>query len=364
MVAGPRGKSVMPVPRLTIGDRLVGQGEPVFVIAEAGVNHNGELPLAFQLVDAAVSAGADAVKIQTFIAQNVITTDAAKADYQKTTTGEQESQLEMVQRLQLSFDDFRELKNYCERHGIMFLSTPFDFESVDFLHELGVPAFKISSGDLTNQPLLRHVAAKRRPVILSTGMSDMDEVKEALSVLHAAGNDEVVVLQCVTNYPAAPEDVNLRAMLTMQSAFNINVGYSDHTLGIEVPLAAAALGACVIEKHLTFDNDAWGPDHRASLEPDEFKAMVDGIRRVESALGNGIKTPAASEARNAQVARRSIVAAVDIAAGTEMTPAEIAFKRPGTGLPPKMAEQVLGRIARVNVPAGTLLKIEMFEDIK
>jgi N,N'-diacetyllegionaminate synthase len=349
-------------PKLTIGDRVVGHGEPVFVIAEAGVNHNGELPLAFQLVDAAVSAGADAVKFQTFIAQNVITTDAAKADYQKTTTGEQESQLEMVRRLQLSFDDFRELKTYCDRERIMFLSTPFDFESIDFLHELDVPVFKISSGDLTNHPLLRHVAAKKRPVILSTGMSDMDEVSEALDVLHTAGNHDVILLQCVTNYPAAPEDVNLRAMLSMQSTFNVNTGYSDHTLGIDVALAAAALGACVIEKHLTFDNDAWGPDHRASLEPYEFKAMVHGVRRVEAALGTGIKTPAASETANAEVARRSIVAAVDIAAGTRLTPTEIAFKRPGTGLPPKMAEQVLGRIARANVPAGTLLKLEMFED--
>jgi N,N'-diacetyllegionaminate synthase len=343
------------------GNRLVGAGERVFVIAEAGVNHNGELPLAFQLVDAAAAAGADAVKFQTFIAEEVITTDTAKADYQKTTTGEQESQLEMVKRLELSFDDFRKIKTYCDRQGIMFLSTPFDFASVDFLDELGVPAFKISSGDLTNHPLLRHVASKARPVILSTGMSNMDEVREALGVLQS---DQIVLLQCVTNYPAAPKDVNLRAMLTMNTTLNVNVGYSDHTLGNEVALAAVALGACVIEKHLTFSKDAWGPDHRASLDPDEFKAMVDGIRNVEAALGHGNKVPAASETSNAQVARRSIVAARDIAAGTVITNEEIAFKRPGTGLPPKMIDSVLGRTARIHVPAGTLLKTEMFEDAK
>jgi N-acetylneuraminate synthase/N,N'-diacetyllegionaminate synthase len=336
-------------------------GQPAFVIAEAGVNHNGSLDLAFQLVDAAIAAGADAVKFQTFIASEVLTTEAAKADYQKTTTGEQESQLEMVKRLELSFGDFRKLKIYCDDQGITFLSTPFDFKSVDFLEGLGVVAFKISSGDLTNHPLLRHVAAKGRPVILSTGMSDMNEVREALAVIQAAGNNDVILLQCVTNYPAAAEDINLRAMLSMQSAFDVNVGYSDHTLGIEVALAAVALGACVIEKHFTLDKNFAGPDHRASLEPHEFKAMVDGIRKVEASLGNGQKVPAASEASNAAVARRSIVAARDIGMGTLITSAEIAFKRPGTGLPPRMADQVLGKTARVDVKAGSLLKLEMFE---
>jgi len=346
---------------LNFGKRVVGSGHPAYVIAEAGVNHNGELDLAFKLVDAAVAAGADAVKFQTFIASEVITADAAKAEYQKTTTGEQESQLEMVKRLELSFGDFHKLKIYCDDQGITFLSTPFDSKSVDFLAGLGVVAFKISSGDLTNDPLLRHVAAQKRPVILSTGMSDLDEVRDALAVIKAAGNDDVVLLQCVTNYPAAPEDINLRAMLSMQSAFDVNVGFSDHTLGIEVPLAAVALGACVIEKHFTLDKNFAGPDHRASLEPHEFKAMVEGIRKVEASLGNGHKGPAASEASNAAVARRSIVAARDISTGTMVTPAEIAFKRPGTGMPPRMADQLLGKTARVNVPAGSLLELEMFD---
>jgi len=343
---------------LTFGKRVVGAGHPAFVIAEAGVNHNGNLDLAFQLVDAAIAAGADAVKFQTFIASELLTAEAAKAEYQKTTTGERESQLEMIKRLELSFGDFRKLKIYCDDRGITFLSTPFDFKSVDFLEGLGVVAFKISSGDLTNDPLLRYVAPKGRPVILSTGMSDMDEVREALAVLHGA---DVILLQCVTNYPAAAEDINLRAMLSMQSAFDVNVGYSDHTLGIEVPLAAVALGACVIEKHFTLDKNFAGPDHRASLEPQEFKAMVEGIRKVEASLGNGQKVPSASEASNAAVARRSIVAARDISAGTVITPADVAFKRPGTGLPPRMADQVLGKTARVDVKAGSLLDFEMFE---
>lgn len=347
--------------KVTLGERVIGQGEPVFVIAEAGVNHNGQLDLAFQLVDAAAGIGADAVKFQTFVAESIITADAEKADYQKTTTGEQESQLEMVRRLELSFEDFRKLKNYCDSRGIMFLSTPFDFASVDFLDELGVAGFKISSGDLTNHPLLRHVAGKRRPVILSTGMSDLSEVGEALDVTLSAGNEQVILLQCVTNYPAAAEDVNLKAMLTMQSAFDVNVGYSDHTLGIDVALGAVALGACVIEKHFTLDKNSTGPDHRASLEPREFKAMIEGIRRVEAALGTGIKGPAASEVSNAAVGRRSIVAARNISSGMKITSAEIAFKRPGTGLPPKMADRVLGKTARVDVAAGTLLKLEMFE---
>ena len=343
---------------LTFGKRVVGAGNPAFVIAEAGVNHNGELDLAFQLVDSAVAAGADAVKFQTFIASEVITAEAAKAEYQKTTTGEQESQLEMVKRLELSFGDFRKLKMYCDDQGITFLSTPFDFKSVDFLAGLDVVAFKISSGDLTNDPLLRHVASKTRPVILSTGMSDMDEVREALAVLH---DSDVILLQCVTNYPAAAEDINLRAMLSMQSAFDVNVGFSDHTLGIEVALAAVALGACVIEKHFTLDKNFVGPDHRASLEPHEFRALVEGIRKVEASLGSGRKVPAASEASNAAVARRSIVAARDLRAGVVITPTDIAFKRPGTGLPPRMADQVLGKTTRVDVKAGTLLELEMFE---
>ena len=345
---------------LTLGDRLVGPGQPVFVIAEAGVNHNGVLSSAFELIDVAAHAGADAVKFQTFIAEKTISASAAKAEYQKLSTGAEESQLEMARRLEISFDDFRKLKTHCDQRGIMFLSTPFDFESVDFLHSLGVPAFKISSGDLTNHPLLQRVAAKGLPVIISTGMGDLDEVDEAIKVVRAAGNNEIALLQCITNYPADPADVNLRAMQTMAQAFDVPVGYSDHTLGIEVALAAAALGACVIEKHFTLDRSLPGPDHQASLEPRELEAMVAGIRKVEAALGSGLKTPAASELSNAAVARRSLVAARDLKAGEMMTADLIELKRPGTGLPPKMLDQVLGKTVRVDLKAGTLLELDMF----
>jgi len=346
---------------IEIAGHKIGAGNPAFIIAEAGVNHNGDLKIAHELVDVAAEAGADAVKFQTFIAEKSITSDAIKADYQRISTGNEESQLEMARKLELSFDDFRTLKRYCDERGIVFLSTPFDLESVDFLHSLRVPALKIASGDLTNHPLLRHVASKGVPVIISTGMSDMEEVKEATEVVRSGGNDRIVLLQCVTNYPADPADVNLRAMQTMAEAFNVPVGYSDHTLGIEVAIGAVALGACVIEKHFTLDRNLAGPDHRASLEPRELEALVHAVRRVEAALGDGIKMPAASEASNAAVARRSLVAACDIKAGTVITPELTACKRPGTGLPPKMLDRVLGKTALVDLREGTLLKLDMFD---
>ncbi|HKG96293.1 MAG TPA: N-acetylneuraminate synthase [Pyrinomonadaceae bacterium] len=346
---------------IEIAGHKIGAGQAAFIIAEAGVNHNGDLKMAHELVDVAAGAGADAVKFQTFIAEKSITSDAIKADYQRITTGNEESQLEMAQKLELSFDDFRQLKRYCDERGIVFLSTPFDFESVDFLHSLGVPALKISSGDLTNHPLLRRVASKGVPVIVSTGMSDLDEVREATEVVRSEGNDQIVLLQCVTNYPADPGDVNLRAMRTMAEALNVPVGYSDHTLGIEVAIGAVALGACVIEKHFTLDRSLPGPDHRASLEPRELEALVHGIRRIEAALGTGIKRPAASEASNAAVARRSLVAGRDIQAGSVLTADCVSFKRPGTGLPPKMLERVVGKTMRVDLREGTLLELDMFE---
>lgn len=346
---------------IAIGDRLVGKGHPVFVIAEAGVNHNGKLSLAFDLIDAALTAGADAVKFQTFIAENLATYAAGKANYQKQSADDSESQLEMVRRLQLSFADFEKLKQRCDELEITFLSTAFDFQSVEFLNELNVAAFKISSGDLTNHPLLELVAGKRRPVILSTGMGDLAEVAEAVEVIRAANNDDIALLQCVTNYPADAADVNLRAMRTMAEAFAVPVGYSDHTLGIEIALAATALDASIIEKHFTLDRQLPGPDHRASLEPPELQAMIAGIRKVEASLGDGIKAPASSEADNARVARRSIVATRDIQAGSILLREAVGFKRPGTGLPPKMLEKVIGHTARVDVKNGELLRLDMFD---
>lgn len=346
---------------IQVANKLIGPGQPVFVIAEAGVNHNGDLKLARALIDVAVEAGADAVKFQTFQAEHLVTPEAPKAEYQRRTTGDSESQFEMLQRLELSADAQRELQSYCHERGIIFLSTPFDEEAVDLLDKLGVPAFKISSGDLTNSPLLEHVASKGKPVILSTGMSELSELIEAVSVLNIAGCENPVLLHCVSNYPAEPAEVNLRAMQTMRSAFDVPVGFSDHTKGIDVALAAVALGACVIEKHFTLDRTLPGPDHRASLEPAELRELVRSIRRVETALGSGRKVPTASEIETAKVARRSLVAARDIPAGATLERDMVVMRRPGTGLSPAMLNTLLDRRAVCEIAAGTLLNEGMFD---
>lgn len=336
-----------------------GDGFHCFIIAEAGVNHNGSLGLALQLVDAAVAAGANAIKFQTFKADKIVTHDAPKAAYQKRQTGAAESQFEMIRRLELTPEDHRRIFNHCQSRNIVFLSTPFDEESADLLEELGVPAFKIPSGEITNYRLLGHVARKRKPIILSTGMSRLGEVEEAIQTIESEGNLNITLLHTVSNYPASPKDVNLRAMRTLKEAFGKPVGYSDHTLGNEVSFAAVALGACVIEKHLTLDRRLPGPDHAASAEPAEFKAMVDGVRTIELALGDGRKVPRSSERDVAAVARRSVVAATDLPAGTRLSTEHLALKRPGTGLPPSLLQFVLGRTLRCDVRAGTLLTLEM-----
>jgi N,N'-diacetyllegionaminate synthase len=347
------------VETVEIAGRKIGVNRPCFIIAEAGVNHNGDLHRAVDLIDAASQAGADAVKFQTFTVDRLVTRAAPKAEYQKQTTDAAESQYEMLRRLELSPAAHRELMDYCRGKGLLFLSTPFDEESADLLEELGMAAYKVSSGEITNLPLLAHVARKNKPMIISTGMANLSEVESAVLAVQDAGNHEFVLLHCVSTYPANPADANLRAMHTMRKAFNVPVGYSDHTSGIEVAIAAVALGACVIEKHLTLDTSLPGPDHQASLEPNEFARMVKGVRIIEAALGSGRKEPAFSEANTAAVARKSLVAAWDIAAGTELTEEMIAIMRPGTGLPPAMRQQLLGRIARTNIPAGTLLGLEM-----
>jgi len=346
---------------IRIGELKVGRGQPVFVIAEGGVNHNGDREIAKRLIEAAAEAGAQAVKFQTFRAEALATQEAPKAQYQIISTGSAQSQLEMLRQLELSGEAHRDLQAYCRERRVTFLSTPFDEESADLLEELDVPAFKISSGDVTNLPLLDHVARKGKPVILSTGMSDMDEVTKAVETIRAAGCEDLILLQCVTNYPAEPRDVNLRAMQTMAEAFNVPVGYSDHTTGIDIALAAVALGACVIEKHLTLDRNLPGPDHRASLEPSELRGLVSGIRRVEAALGDGRKVPADSELGTALVARRSLVAAENISVGTKLLREMIAAKRPGTGLPPAKLNLILGHTALVDITAGSMLTTEMFD---
>jgi sialic acid synthase SpsE len=301
------------------------------------------------------------VKFQTFKAERLVTQAARKADYQVRATGGDETQFEMLRRLELSADAHREILRHCERQGILFLSSPFDEESADFLDALGVPAFKLGSGELTNLPLIAHVARKSRPVILSTGMATLAEVADAVQVATTSGTGGVLLLQCVSNYPAQPADVNLRAMTTMADAFKVPVGYSDHTLGNHVSVAAVALGACIIEKHFTLDCQLPGPDHQASIEPPALAALVREIRDVEAALGDGRKVPAASEAATARAARRSLVAAVDIAAGVALTDAHLELRRPGTGLSPAERAKVVGRTARAAIAQGTVIQLDMLQ---
>jgi len=331
---------------IEIADRTVGPGEPVFIIAEVGVNHNGEIGLAKVLIDMAAEAGADAVKFQTFNSEELVSKEASA------------SQLNLLKKLELSRADFLCLKEYCEDKGIIFLSTPFDEQSVHFLLELGVPAIKVGSGELTNLPLLETVAQAKLPIILSTGMSSLAEVEEAVHTLLQAGNNTLVLMHCVSCYPADIEDANLRAIKTLAQTFGLPVGYSDHTLGIEASLAAVALGACVIEKHFTLNKNLAGPDQHASLEPDELQALVKGIRRVEKALGNGIKKPAPAELQVRQMARKSLVARTDIPKGTIIRRDMVALKRPGTGISPGFLDLVVGRQAKTDIKADALIAWE------
>jgi len=322
----------------------------VFIIAEAGVNHNGSLELAKKLVDVAVEAGADAVKFQTFKAENLVNKEAKKAKYQIKNTGSDESQYEMLKKLELGFDEFDELKRYCDEKGIMFLSTPFDFESIKFLDELGLEIFKIPSGEITNYPYLREIAKLKKRIILSTGMANLCEIEQAIDVIEKFGTkrEHITVLHANTEYPTPMEDVNLKAMLTIKEAFKVEVGYSDHTLGIEVPIAAVAMGAVVIEKHFTLDRNMDGPDHRASLNPDELKVMIKAIRNIEAALGNGIKKPSKSESKNIEIARKVIVAKKDIKKGEKFSEENLTVKRAGKGISPMRWEEIIGKVANRN----------------
>ncbi len=316
----------------------------VFIIAEAGVNHNGSIELAKRLIDVATEAGADAVKFQTFKADYLVTKKAQKADYQKKTTDAKESQYEMIKKLELDEETHKELMAYCRQKGIVFLSTPFDHDSIELLNDLGLEVFKIPSGEITNLPYLRHIGSLNKTVILSTGMADLGEIEDALNTLTSAGTDpdKITVLHANTMYPTPMEDVNLKAMQTIGCAFGCKTGYSDHTLGIEIPIAAVAMGATVIEKHFTLDRTMEGPDHKASLEPHELAAMVQSIRNIEKALGNGIKKPSPSEQPNMAVARKSIVAARPIRKGERLNEENLAVKRPGTGISPMRWDEVVG----------------------
>ena len=333
----------MSVASLVVGSRRIGAGAPVFVVAEAGVNHNGDMALARGLVDAAVGAGADAVKFQTFRTDALVSASAAKAAYQRETTGDAGGQREMLARLELGVDQHAELSAHCAARGIVFFSALFDDPSADMLEALGVALLKVPSGELTNLPLLRRIAPKGRPLILSTGMSTLDEVAAAVAAIREAGDPPLALLHCLSAYPAPAAEMNLRAMDTLRERFGLPVGLSDHTLGIEIAVAAAARGAAIIEKHLTLDTGLPGPDHRASLDPGEFAAMVRAIRSVEAALGDGRKRPMPSEADTRRAARKSLVAARDLRAGERLTADAVAIKRPGTGISPAELEQALGR---------------------
>lgn len=330
---------------------------PVFVIAEAGVNHNGDIALALQLCDAAKSTGADAVKFQSFRAEDLVVRGAPTAEYQARQTGDQDQFL-MLQRLELSEQQHVQIKAHCDRIGIEFFSTPFSVQATDMLVRLGVRRLKLSSGELTHRALVEHAAATQLPLIMSTGMGSMDEITEAVAWAKAARGHlrDVAVLHCTSAYPAPDGSLNLKAMASMARDLQVAVGYSDHSLGIEAPLAAVALGATVIEKHLTLDRKLPGPDHSASLEADEFARMVQGIRRVSAMLGDGIKAPLPEELDTARVARRSVVAASDIAVGELITAEKLACRRPATGIAPRDLQNVVGRTAAIAISAGTVLQ--------
>ena len=327
-----------------------------FIIAEAGDNHNGDIRLAYQLIDAAVEAGADCVKFQTFITDEIVSQQAEMAEYQKKNIGVTESQYDMVKKLELSFTDFRNLKDYCDKKGIMFLSTPFDLQSIDFLDTLNLKFWKIPSGEITNLPYLIKIAQTKKEVILSTGMATMDEIEAAVNVLQKNGTKKINILHCTTEYPAPLEEVNLRAINTIADYFHVDVGYSDHTEGILIPIAAVAMGATIIEKHFTLDKTMPGPDHKASLEPQELKLMIANIRMLESAMGDGVKRPSLSEQKNIFVARKSIVARENISAGDIFNESNLAIKRPGNGISPMKWFDLLGSKAKRNYEKDELIK--------
>lgn len=342
---------------LNIGQTIIGGDSPCFIIAEAGVNHNGDVNLAFRLIDAAADAKANAVKFQTFLASELVSADAPKAEYQLDRTSKNESQKEMLLALELPLNSYSDLQKYANQKGLMFLSTPFDSASVDFLDSLGMPAFKVPSGEVTNVNLMRHIARKNKPMIVSTGMCEMSEVDSLFELLKSLNVDEIALLQCTSNYPAAPENINLRAMTTLASRFKVPVGLSDHSEGPEIAFASVAMGGKILEKHITLDRSLEGPDHAASMEPSEFSLMVAGIRKIELALGSFDKKAADSEKSVAMVARRSLVAARDLKEGCVLTDKDIICKRPGSGLSPASAHLIVGKVLINAVKKGHMFSL-------
>lgn len=329
----------------------------IYIIAEAGVNHNGSIETAKKMISAAKNAGVDAIKFQTFNTDLLVTKTAQKARYQKVNTETEESQYRMLKKLELTKENYCELKKLCQEFDIEFMSTPFDLESIAMLEEIGVDKYKLPSGEITNYPYLVKLAGTRKPVILSTGMCTLEDISAAIKVLNDNGANCLTLLHCTTEYPAPFAEVNLRAMITMKEKFGLDVGYSDHTKGIEIPIAAAAMGACVIEKHFTLDKNMEGPDHQASLEPGELAAMVRAVRNVEAAMGNGVKKPSESEIKNIAIARKSLVAVTKINKGEFLTEKNIASKRPGNGISPMKWFEVMGTRAVRDFEEDELIEI-------
>jgi N-acetylneuraminate synthase/N,N'-diacetyllegionaminate synthase len=346
---------------IKIGKKLIGEEKPVFIIAEIGVNHNGDLNLAKKLVEKAKECGVDCVKFQTFKAERVASAAAPKAPYQLRTTSSSESQVEMLRKLELSEDAHKELLELCDKLNIIFLSTPYSLEDIDFLDCLGVPAFKVASGQAVEPYFLRYMGEKKKPIILSTGMCTLGEVDNAVRTIRGTGNEEIVVLQCTTNYPSAPEDANLLAMQTMRDALKVLVGYSDHTVSLSASIAAVALGACVIERHFTLDKNMPGPDHSCSSEPEEFLTMVKTIREVKACLGTGIKEPNSAEIENLSCMRRSIVAKRKIKAGEKFSLENLTLKRPFDGLSASFMDVILGKRAGCDILPDTFISLGMIK---
>ena len=333
--------------------------QSTIIIAEAGVNHNGSIELAEKLIDVAVESGSDFVKFQTFKAETLVTQTADKAEYQKEITDTDETQFEMIKKLELDRNAHETLIEYCKQKDIQFLSTAFDHDSIDLLDQLNMPLFKIPSGEITNLPYLRHIGRMGKPIIMSTGMSSLEEVRDALNVLIESGaeKEQITILHCNTEYPTPMKDVNLKAMLTIKDELGVNIGYSDHTLGIEVAISAVAMGATVIEKHFTLDRNMSGPDHAASLEPEELKAMVTAIRNIEKAMGDGIKKPSSSETKNISVVRKSIVAKMSIKKGELFSEENLTIKRPGTGISPMEWDNLLNKKSKKDFDIDVLIKV-------
>ncbi|NPV50425.1 MAG: N-acetylneuraminate synthase [Candidatus Methanofastidiosum sp.] len=341
-----------------IDGSLVGDNSRCYIIAEAGVNHNGDVNIAKELISEASRIGADAIKFQTFYADDLLIENTGKANYQKTNENDKETQYEMIKKLELNQDDFIELYEYSLRKNITFLSSPFDLKSVDFLDSTGISAFKIASGEITNIPLIEHISSKKKPILLSTGMSNLDEIRSAIKAIKKS-IDNIILLHCISSYPTKYEDANLRVIKTLKSEFNLPVGFSDHTIGITVPIAAVALGACIIEKHFTISKKYEGPDHKISLDPEEFRNMIDSIRIVEKALGNGVKVPTNEEEEMKKIVRKSIVSKYDLAKGTIITKDLIDIKRPGIGIESKYIQDILGRKTVKEIKKNQLLSWDL-----